>query len=171
VGIATKYVKQKGACGGGGGGQPGTYKLIPLEADFFDRLKPEIFISGSIDSIPPKLLTCLEKLPDAFLHDTFTYLYSNESFIGDKRSLHQDLVPTAFSRTTIQVRITIRTCVSNQNTAFVAFNYNWEYVTSGKDHFREDGICVQTWVGASDDWLLLGEYFDAVEVEPVAKIQ
>jgi hypothetical protein len=185
VGIATRFVKDKGVCGsggggGGGGGRPDPLmRLLDLEEAFLTKLEPVILFSGFSQGLPPALLARMEGLlratyitrssPEEFIDQNFSYLYSNEAFIGGKSSFLRDVKMTTTSRSTIQIRVALRSCASKRNVAFIAFHYTWEYITTNKIHFREDGECVQTWVTNAGHWQLFGEYMDANRVEPVAR--
>jgi hypothetical protein len=182
MGIATKYVKDKGSCGTGGGGggkPPDTELFMKVESDFYDKLSPRIFFSGAFDRLPEGLQAALEtQLAGALLrqgdiaghlHDAMACVFTNEAFISDKASFLYDIASSP-SFKSLHVKVALRTCASATDAAFLVFHYTWEYLTADNLHMREDGECVQSWVRAGGDWQMLGEYMDGNHVEAVARV-
>lgn len=177
MGIAIKYVKDKGSCGsGGGGGNPPTQQgLLPIEKDFYDRLQLEVFFSGNTLGLPSELRSKLESLLRkaasganlilSELAPEFKYVYTNEAFIGDSESFIFDTNVVAKSRSFKVIRISFRVCAVIESVAFLVFHFTSEFVSLDGNLWREDGECVQTWCCSDGEWCMLGEYMDGVYME------
>ncbi len=153
---------------------------LPIERNFYKKMGPAILFSGWAESVPPALKDTFEasfsdvfvsqKFPDKYLHENYTYLVANEAFNGSKDSLLLDLTATAFARETMRIRVAIRSCVADDSTAFVVYQSSWDFVSADNIHFREESVRTQTWTLNSKSWQIIGEYWDSIKVEPVAKI-
>jgi hypothetical protein len=177
MGIAIKYVKDKGECGsGGGGGNPPTQQgLLPIERDFYDRLQLQIFFSGNTNGLPLDLRNRLESLlrksstgmSSALteLAPDFKYIYTNEAFIGDSDTFKFDTDAANRSHSIKIIRISFRVCTITEAAAFLVFHFTTEYVSLDGNLWRDDGECVQTWHLNEGEWFMIGEYMDGVHME------
>lgn len=177
MGIAVKYVKDKGT---GGGNPPTQQSLLPIEKDFYNRLQLKVIFSGNSLGLPSTLKAQLESLlrksasgvnqEFTELAPEFKYLYMNEAYVGDVETFSFDTYAATKSRLFKVIRISFRVCAITEEVSFLVFHFTSEYISQDGNLWREDGECVQTWQYIQNSWRLLGQFIDGVQMELQGRI-
>ena len=126
MGIATKYVKDKGknAAVGPGLEVASPADLLPIEHDFYANLNPQVLVgaeryTGDVAVLWARVqslwrtLSIDRKAAADFFHDGFRGMYSGETFVHDKQTRISQICGP--SRITSSVMLSARACEFRMN--------------------------------------------------------